>query len=111
MPTKKTPARLHIILASKSEKAVIIRGYPSDKMSTILWDRKNNTFSSWESIKRIYERLSDISPGWEYFYYAWYNKNIQWEAISKTPSIKDMFWYSETYNWMKCCRKKLQILN
>lgn len=38
-------ARLHILLASEADYAVIIRRGPSKRVCTIGWDRTNDTFT------------------------------------------------------------------
>ena len=38
------PARIHAIFARNSDKAVVFRRGPSDKVAVLAWDRKNDTF-------------------------------------------------------------------
>lgn len=57
------PARLHVLLARDSPAAVVIRRGPSDRVATIGWDRRTDTFTDGQWLHgRIYERRSDLSP-------------------------------------------------
>jgi len=40
----KFPARVHIILARESDRAIVLRRGPSESVATIGWDRDNDTF-------------------------------------------------------------------
>jgi hypothetical protein len=93
MPT--FPARVHPILARKSDEAVIIRRGPSKAVCTMLWDRRKDTFKLGQWLRgRIYERRCDLSPDGKYFiYFAMNGKwdgpvNGSWSAISRAPYLK-----------------------
>ena len=64
------PARIHVLLARDSPRAVVIRRGPSKEVASILWDRSSDEFSLGQWLKgRIYEMRSDISPDGEYWIY------------------------------------------
>lgn len=70
MPPTRFPARLHVLLASKSPRAVILRKGPANAVCSILWDRSNDQFAVGQWLRgRIYERRSDLSPDGVYMIY------------------------------------------
>lgn len=87
-------ARVHILLAPKGSKALIIRRY-KQSVCTILWDTKKDTFKPGECYMKIFERLSDISPCGEYIYYVACSSEGHWFAISKSSSLRDMVLYGD----------------
>jgi tetratricopeptide (TPR) repeat protein len=87
--------RLHVLMAIESSKSLIIRRGPSKKMCTILWDREKNTFQAGDCITRIEERLADISPDGNYFYYLGWTQKGAWSAIAHTNSLRNMVFYRE----------------
>ena len=103
---KPAPARLHVLLASKSNKAVVIRRGPSNQVATILWDRKVDSFEVGQWMKgRIYERRSDLSPTGDYMIYfarqivGRSGKVKFWTAISRAPYLKAMVRYPKGDAW------------
>ena len=73
------PARLHVLLAGHSSAAVVIRRGPSDRVCTIGWDRKTDTFELGQWLHgRIYERRSDLSPDGKHLIY--FALNAQWDS-------------------------------
>jgi len=92
------PARLFMIFARKSPKAVVFRRGPSKWVQLIKWDTKTDTFEpgQWFS-GRIYERRSDLSPdGSLLIYFAQKisgrsKKDTEytyaWTAISRPPFL------------------------
>jgi len=87
-------ARVHILLAPKASKALIIRRYKKS-VCTIFWDTKNDIFKPGECYQNIYERMSDISPGGEYIYYVARSNEGCWSAISRSSSLRDMVLYRD----------------
>ena len=94
MTQEKFPARLHILIARKSQKALIIRRGPSKQTCIIGWDRKSNSFRVSQWLKgRIYERRSDISPDGKYWIYfamngQWGRGVGSWTTIARVPWLK-----------------------
>ena len=89
------PPRIHVLLASDSPRALVIRRGPSDCVATVLWDRHRDEFQLGQWLKgRIYERRSDISPDGQYAIYFAMNGKWQseskgsWTAISRVPYLK-----------------------
>ena len=102
-PTAKTgemglngaPARIHVLFARDSEKAVVVRRGPSKSVCTVAWNRRNDTFALGQWFHgRIYERRSDLSPDGKYLIYfasdGCWNSDLKgsWTAISRAPYLK-----------------------
>jgi hypothetical protein len=90
-----TPARIHVLLARSSPKAVVIRRGPSKEVASMLWDRSTDEFTLGQWLKgRIYERRSDLSPDGSYWIYfamngLWESETRgSWTAIAKAPYLK-----------------------
>ena len=106
MKEEKFPARLHVLIASKSDKAIVIRRGPSKHTCVFSWDRTKNTFEVAQWLKgRIYERRSDICPSGKYWIYfamngKWGSETKgAWTAISKTPWLKAITLFSKGDCW------------
>ena len=89
------PPRQHVLLARDAPMAVILRRGPSKAVCSILWDRRNDTFTLGQWLRgRIYERRSDLSPdGRHLIYFAMNGKwdgetGGSWTAISRAPYLK-----------------------
>ena len=68
--TKKKPARIHVILARRGQKAVVFRRGPSDKVTVIGWDRSNDSFQLGQWFRgRIYPLRCDLTPSGEHLIY------------------------------------------
>ncbi|WP_144395275.1 hypothetical protein [Pleionea sediminis] len=100
------PARLHVLFASNSSRALIIRRGPSKQVCSFLWDRQTDSIEVGQWLKgRIYERRSDISPDGKYFIYFAMNGKWDsetrgsWTAISKVPYIKAIELYAKGDCW------------
>jgi len=86
------PARLHVLLARDSPTAVVIRRGPTDRVATIGWDRRTDTFTDGQWLHgRIYERRSDLSPDGKHLIYFALNGHFDsevggsWTAVSRAP--------------------------
>ena len=106
MKEARFPARLHVLMASKSENAVVIRRGPSNHTCVIGWNRNNDTFEVSQWIKgRIYERRSDISPaGTHWIYFAMNGKwnsaaRGSWTAIARAPWLKAISMFPKGDCW------------
>ncbi len=102
----KFPARLHAVLARKKPYAVVFRRGPSDKVCTVLWDRRKDTFKIGQWLKgRIYEKRTDLSPDGKYMIYFAMNAKWEsetrgsWTAISRAPWLKAIELYSKGDCW------------
>lgn len=92
---KQIPARLHALLATASNTAVVIRRGPSRKVCVIGWDRDSDTFTVGQWLYgRIYERRCDLSPNGKYLLYfamngKWSSEVLgSWTAVSQPPYLK-----------------------
>jgi len=102
----KPPARVHILVARESKKAIIIRRGPAKQVCILLWDRNNDTFKVSQWLKgRIYERRSDIAADgkhWIYFAANYKYKNETkgtWTAIARVPWLKALTLYGKGDGW------------
>jgi len=93
--TSKFPARLHVLMAPRATRAVVIRRGPSRHVCTVDWNRNGDSFSVGQWLKgRIYERRSDLSPdGRHLLYFAmngrWSSETKgSWTALSRAPYLK-----------------------
>lgn len=58
-----TPPRLHVITATESPLAVVLRRGPANAVGCFLWDRGTGTLTPGQWLRgRIYEHRSDLSP-------------------------------------------------
>lgn len=106
MVPRPVPARLHVLLASESPAAVVIRRGPSRHTAVIGWDRKTDKFEMGQWLYgRIYERRCDISPdGCHLIYFAMNGRwdsavKGSWTAISKVPYLKAVALYAKGDCW------------
>jgi len=103
---EKIPPRLHVLIASKSKNAVIIRKGPSNRVGIFHWDRRNNKIEEAQWLKgRIYARRSDISPNGKYWIYFAMNGKWEsetrgsWTAIAKTPWLRAIQLFAKGDGW------------
>lgn len=100
------PARLHVLLAQDSPRAVVIRRGPSKTSCTILWNRQNDSFEVGQWIRaRVYEHRSDLSPNGKHLIYFAHNGQWQseskgaWSAVSRAPYLKALAFYPKGDTW------------
>lgn len=100
------PARLHVLLASRAQKGLVIRRGPSGQVATILWDRRRDRFELGQWLKgRIYERRCDLSPEGTHLLYFAMNGHWQsegrgaWTAISRAPYLKALGFFPKGDCW------------
>ncbi|HSH03868.1 MAG TPA: hypothetical protein VLL52_15235 [Anaerolineae bacterium] len=100
------PPRIHILLASQSDRALVIRRGPSKQVATILWQRDTDTFRLGQWLKgRLYARRADISPDGQYFIYfamngRWHTRSPgSWTAISRVPYLKALAFFPQNHSW------------
>jgi hypothetical protein len=86
------PPRLHVLLARKSDIAVVLRRGPSKSVCSILWHRRDDSFELGQWMRgRIYERRADLSPDGRHLIYFAMNGHWRsatggsWTAISRAP--------------------------
>ncbi len=105
MDNNKFPARLYVLVARESDKAIIIRRGPAKHTCTLLWDRTNNTISVGQWFKgQFYERRADISPdGRHWIYFAAKSGTRRefdaWTAVARSPWLKAIAFYPQSGTW------------
>jgi hypothetical protein len=99
-------ARLHVLLASASPMAVVIRRGPSKAICTFGWNRNGDSFQLGQWLRgRIYERRSDLSPDGKHFLYFAMNGRPSsetggsWTAISRAPYLKALVLWGKGDCW------------
>jgi hypothetical protein len=100
------PARLHVLLARETQRAVVIRRGPSRHTAVIGWDRQTDTFTLGQWLHgRIYERRCDLSPDGRYLIYFAMNGHWtspvkgSWTAISQAPYLKALCLFAKGDCW------------
>ncbi len=102
MDSNKFPARLHILMATQSKKAIVIRLGPSYQNCILGWDRATNEFQVTQWFRgKIFTRRCDISPDGKHWIYFAFKANIgdSWTAIAKVPWLKAISLYKNGSTW------------
>jgi len=101
------PARLHVLLARQSPRAVVLRKGPANAVCSILWDRSTDEFTVGQWMRgRIYERRADLSPDGKHMIYFARGGKINsptkgsWTAISRTPWLKAIVLHGKGDCWL-----------
>ncbi len=101
------PPRLHVLLASQSPRAVVLRRGPSNAVCSILWDRSTDQFEVAQWLRgRIYERRCDISPDGEYWIYFARGGRLDsptkgsWTAVARVPWLKAVALHGKGDCWL-----------
>jgi hypothetical protein len=96
-------AHLHAILATASSGAILLKRGPGSQTRTIGWDRRKDTFTKGQCVRREIEYyFTDLSPDGRFFLHyvhshgQWYEHPI-YRAISRAPWLKALtFWGSSS---------------
>lgn len=101
------PARIHVLLASQSPRAVVLRKGPANAVCTLLWDRSKDQFTLAQWMRgRIYERRSDLSADGKYLIYFARGGGLKsptkgsWTAISRAPWLKAIALHGKGDCWL-----------
>ena len=96
-----TPPRLHVITATQSPMALILRRGPSRHVATIGWNRDTGVFELGQWLKgRIFEHRSDLSPDGRLFvYFAGKGGTRWWTAVSRAPWLTADLWLPQSDTW------------
>ena len=94
------PARIHVLVPTQSENALVLRRGPSKHTGVFSWNTRTDEIKLGQWLKgRIYERRSDVSPdGKHWIYFAmnghWGSESKgSWTAIARAPFLKAVeFW-------------------
>ncbi len=92
-----SPARLHVLLASENDFALVIRRGPTKQVCTLGWNRANDSFELGQWLKgKIDFDLCDLSPdGVHFLYEAYkYGKRLEYigfyTVLSRAPFLKKL---------------------
>ena len=100
--------RLHIVFASESPNAAIVKRGPSDWSHILLWDTSSDTIQSGSWFHgRIYENGCSVSPNGELFayfatkYHGAKTREVDyaWTAISKLPYLTALALWPQSDTW------------
>lgn len=98
--------RLHIMTATETDYAVILRRGPSRQVACIGWNRDDDTFELGQWLNgRIYEHRSDLSPDGRHLVYfagkgsAPEGRAPWWTAISRAPYLHAIAFLPQTDTW------------
>lgn len=98
--------RLHVLLARRSSRAVVLRRGPSKQVALIAWDRSTDRFEVGQWLKgHIYEHRCDLSPSGKllvYFAASWRRGNRfggSWTAVSKPPYLTALALWQKGDAW------------
>ena len=104
---KSFPARLHVLMARDSRRAVVLRKGPATAVCSILWERDADRFTLGQWMRgRIYERRADISPDGKHMIYfarggrAGSPTKGSWTAISRVPYLKAITLHGKGDCWL-----------
>lgn len=100
------PARIHVLIPSQSESAIVIRRGPSKQTGVFSWNTRTDEVKPGQWLKgRIYERRSDLSPdGQHWIYFAmnghWGSESKgSWTAIARAPFLKAIEFFPKGDCW------------
>ena len=94
------PPRLHVVTATASDKAVILRRGPSGQVASILWDRQANDFQLGQWLHgRIHEYRTDLSPDGLHLVYFACRAGRCWTAVSRAPWLRALAFWPQSSSW------------
>ncbi len=92
-----SPARLHVLLASENDFALVIRRGPTKQVCTLGWNRRHDTFELGQWLKgKIDFGSCDLSPDGAHFLYSaskWSGiteKRGSYTVLSRAPFLKKL---------------------
>jgi hypothetical protein len=98
--------RLHILTATETDYAVILRRGPTRQVASIGWHRGTDSFELGQWLHgRIYEHRSDLSPDGRHLIYfagkggAPETRAPWWTAISRAPYLHAIAFLPQTSTW------------
>lgn len=104
--TPDMPPRLHVLTASQSPLAVVLRRGPSSAVAALLWDRSTDRVRMGQWLRgRIYARRADLSPDGRHMIYFAMNGRWQsetggsWTAISRPPWLRALVLWGKGDGW------------
>ena len=94
------PPRLHVLTATGSSMAVVLRRGPSGVVATVGWDRESHAFTPGQWLKgRIHEYRADISPDGRHWVYFAARGGHGWTAVARAPWLRALVYLPQTSTW------------
>ncbi len=94
------PPRLHVLTATQSDNAVILRRGPSAQVAALSWDRRRNKVELGRWINgRIHEYRCDLSPDGKHLVYFACHGSRCWTAVSRTPWLAAIAFWPQADSW------------
>lgn len=94
------PPRLHVLTATGSDHALILRRGPSDETASIMWDRGTGQIQLGQWLKgRIHEHRCDISPDGRHIIYFACRGGRCWTAVSRAPWLRAIAYWPQSSSW------------
>ncbi|MGI9370529.1 MAG: hypothetical protein ACR2O2_17000 [Ruegeria sp.] len=94
------PPRLHVLIATGSDHALILRRGPSDETASILWNRSTGQIQLGQWLKgRIHEYRCDISPDGRHMVYFACRGGRCWTAVSRAPWLRAIAYWPQSSSW------------
>lgn len=95
-----TAPRLHVITATQSPLAVVLRRGPSQHVASLLWDRETGEIGLGQWLRgRIYEHRSDLSPDGQHMIYFAMKGGQAYTVISRTPWLHAIAFFPQDSTW------------
>jgi len=96
-----TAPRLHVLTATDSPAAVILRRGPSREVATVGWNRATGELQPGQWLRgRIHEFRSDLSPdGRHLIVFAGRGGTLWWTAISRAPWLTALAFLPQSSAW------------
>ena len=96
-----TPPRLHVLTATGSPRAVVLRRGPARAVATLLWDRDSHEVSPGQWLRgRIHEHRCDLSPdGRHMVVFAARGGGHAWTALSRAPWLRALVYLPQSSTW------------
>ncbi len=96
-----TPSlRLHVLTATRSDHAVLLRRGPSDQVACLHWDRGSGQVRLGQWLQgRIHEHRCDISPDGGHFVYFACRGGRCWMAVSRVPWLRAIAYWPQSSSW------------
>lgn len=95
------PPRLHVLTATESPRAVVLRRGPARAVASLLWDRDSGEVTPGQWLRgRIYEHRCDLSPdGRHLVIFASKGGSRAWTALSRAPWLTALLYLPQSSTW------------
>lgn len=95
------PPRLHVLTATASPRAVVLRRGPARAVASLLWDRDRGEVTPGQWLRgRIYEHRCDLSPdGRHLVIFASKGGSHAWTALSRAPWLTALLYLPQSSTW------------